>query len=127
MGGPRHNQAGRATEPAAISRRASRYIPACNLGRIGRHSGNAGFWRVAARVRAGYTELRRRIKDIRDDFHRIVYAASHDAARAAYVTFERIRGKRCSGVVASLREGGDELLTSWPSRRLSGKHCVART
>ena len=51
------------------------------------------------------------LAEIRDDFHRIVYAASHDAARAAYVTFERIWGKRCSGVVASLREGGDELLT----------------
>jgi hypothetical protein len=65
----------RATEPAAISRRASRYIPACDLGRIGRHSGDAGFWRAAARVRAGYTELRRRIKQfkidrVRPKFHR---------------------------------------------------------
>ena len=48
---------------------------------------------------------------IRDDFHQIVYAANIDAARAAYETFERAWGKRCPGVVASLREGGDELLT----------------
>jgi putative transposase len=49
--------------------------------------------------------------DIRDDFHRIVYGSTHDAARAAYATFARTWGKRCPGVVTSLREGGDELLT----------------
>jgi putative transposase len=48
---------------------------------------------------------------IRDDFHRIVYAANADAARAAYTAFERTWAKRCPGVVTSLREGGDELLT----------------
>jgi putative transposase len=48
---------------------------------------------------------------IRDDFHRIVYAASTEAARGAYTAFERTWGKRCPGVVTSLREGGDELLT----------------
>ena len=48
---------------------------------------------------------------IRDDFHRIVYAAGPDAARTAYTTFERTWAKRCPGVVTSLREGGDELLT----------------
>src|SRR5437016_9501098 len=48
---------------------------------------------------------------IRDDFHRIVYATSADAARTAYTAFERAWGKRCPGVVTSLREGGDELLT----------------
>ena len=51
------------------------------------------------------------LDDICDDFHRIVYANTHDAARAAYATFERTWGKRCPGVVTSLREGGDELLT----------------
>src|SRR2546422_4706015 len=35
--------------------------------------------------------------EIRDDFHRIVYAASADAARAAYATFERVWAKRCPG------------------------------
>jgi transposase-like protein len=51
------------------------------------------------------------LAEIRDDFHRIVYAANADAARTAYTVFERTWAKRCSGVVASLREGGDELLT----------------
>jgi transposase-like protein len=51
------------------------------------------------------------LADIRDDFHRIVYAANGDAARAAYAAFERSWAKRCPGVVTSLREGGDELLT----------------
>jgi putative transposase len=51
------------------------------------------------------------LDDIRDDFHRIVYASTHDAARTAYATFERTWSKRCPGVVTSLREGGDELLT----------------
>ncbi len=48
---------------------------------------------------------------IGDDFHRIVYAASVEAARIAYAAFERTWAKRCPGVVTSLREGGDELLT----------------
>jgi putative transposase len=48
---------------------------------------------------------------IRDDFHRIVYAASADAARTAYAAFERTWAKRCPGIITSLREGGDELLT----------------
>ena len=51
------------------------------------------------------------LAEIRDDFHRIVYAASADAARAAYAAFERTWAKRCPGVVTSLREGGEELLT----------------
>jgi transposase-like protein len=51
------------------------------------------------------------LAEIRDDFHRIAYAASAEAARSAYVRFERVWAKRCPGVVASLREGGDELLT----------------
>src|SRR4030095_16475625 len=51
------------------------------------------------------------LAEIRDDFHRITHAASADAARSAYVRFERMWAKRCPGVVASLREGGDELLT----------------
>jgi len=51
------------------------------------------------------------LAEIRDDFQRIVYAANADAARAAYATFERTWAKRCPGVVTSLREGGEELLT----------------
>ena len=51
------------------------------------------------------------LAEIRDDFHRIVYAMSADTARIAYAAFERRWGKRCPSVVMSLREGGDELLT----------------
>jgi transposase-like protein len=51
------------------------------------------------------------LAEIRDNFHRIVYTANDDAARAAYAAFERNWAKRCPGVVTSLREGGDELLT----------------
>jgi putative transposase len=51
------------------------------------------------------------LAEIRDDFHRIVNAANAEAARAAYSAFERTWARRCPGVVASLREGGDELLT----------------
>ncbi len=51
------------------------------------------------------------LAEIRDDFHRIVYAANADAACTAYTAFERTWAKRRSGVVTSLREGGDELLT----------------
>ena len=51
------------------------------------------------------------LAEIRDDFHRIVYAASGDAARTAFTAFERTWAKRCPGVVTSLREGGAELLT----------------
>src|SRR5436309_2636085 len=51
------------------------------------------------------------LDEIRDDFHRIVYAANADAAGDAYGAFERKWAKRCPGVVISLREGGDELLT----------------
>jgi transposase-like protein len=48
---------------------------------------------------------------IHDDFHRIVYATNAEDARAAWAAFERTWGKRCPGVVTSLREGGEELLT----------------
>lgn len=51
------------------------------------------------------------LDDLREDFHRIVYAATGDAARTAYRQFERTWGTRCPGVVRSLHEGGDELLT----------------
>jgi len=51
------------------------------------------------------------LADIRDDFHRIVYAASGEAARTVSATFEHTWAKRCPGVVTSLREDGDELLT----------------
>jgi transposase-like protein len=40
-----------------------------------------------------------------------LYAAGGGAARTAVAAFERTWAKRCPGVVTSLREGGDELLT----------------
>jgi len=51
------------------------------------------------------------LAEIRDDFHRIVYAENAGTASTAYAAFERTWIKSCPGVVASLREGGDELLT----------------
>jgi hypothetical protein len=43
------------------------------------------------------------LAEIRDDFHRVAYAANADAARAAYATFERRWANCCPGMVASLR------------------------
>ena len=59
------------------------------------------------------------LAEIRADFHRIVYAESAAAARAAYTAFERKWTPRCPGVVRSLQEGGDELLTffQFPKRQ----------
>ncbi len=48
------------------------------------------------------------LAELRDDFHRIVYAPGLEAARAAWTAFERTWGKRCPGVVRSLQEGGEE-------------------
>ena len=60
------------------------------------------------------------LADIRDDFHRIVYAANADTARTAYAAFERTWNKRCPGVVTSLREGGDELLAAAADEEQTG-------
>lgn len=59
------------------------------------------------------------LAEIRADFHRIVYAESAAAARAAYAAFERTWTPRCPGVVRSLQEGGEELLTffQFPKRQ----------
>jgi transposase-like protein len=51
------------------------------------------------------------LDELREDFHRIVYATTADAGRAAYSGFERKWSKRCPGVARSLQEGGAELLT----------------
>jgi transposase-like protein len=67
------------------------------------------------------------VADIRDDFHRIVYAASADAARAAYAAFGRTWAKRCPGVVTSLREGGDELFAFFRFPKAQWKTSGART
>jgi transposase-like protein len=51
------------------------------------------------------------LEEIKADYHRIVYAASLAEARKAWAAFVRKWRKRCPGVVASLEEAGDELLT----------------
>ncbi len=50
-------------------------------------------------------------EEIADDCRRVLYAESESAARAAWAAFDRKWEKRCPGVVASLAEGGNELLT----------------
>jgi transposase-like protein len=59
------------------------------------------------------------LAEIRADFHRIVYAESAATARVAYTAFERKWNARCPGVVRSLQEGGEELLTffQFPKRQ----------
>lgn len=51
------------------------------------------------------------LAEIRADFHRIVYAESAASARAAHAAFARKWAPRCPGVVRSLQEGGEEVLT----------------
>jgi len=51
------------------------------------------------------------VDEIKADYHRIVYAESEAAARAAYKDFVAKWKKSCPAVVASLDEAGDELLT----------------
>jgi transposase-like protein len=51
------------------------------------------------------------LAEIREDFHRIVYAETAAGARTAYAVFVRKWAPRCPGVVRSLHEGGEELLT----------------
>jgi transposase-like protein len=51
------------------------------------------------------------LEAIKADYHRIVYADSLEEARKAHTAFVRKWKKLCPGVVASLAEGGDELLT----------------
>jgi putative transposase len=52
-------------------------------------------------------------EEIADDSHRIVYAASESAAREAYSAFTDKWKSRCPGIVRSLEEAGDELLTMY--------------
>ncbi len=59
--------------------------------------------------------------ELRDDFHRIVYADGLEAARLAVTAFERTWTKRCPGAVRSLQEGGAELLTFFSFPRAQWK------
>jgi putative transposase len=54
---------------------------------------------------------KRTLDDLRADFHSITTAETEKLARAAYARFVRCWQRRCEGVVTSLREAGDELLT----------------
>jgi len=67
------------------------------------------------------------LAEVRDDFRRIVYAANAATVRTAFAAFERTWNKRCPGVVTSLREGGDELLTFFRFPKRSGKRYEPRT
>ena len=49
--------------------------------------------------------------EIREDYHRIVYAATEKTAKEAYESFLAKWGKTARGVARSLEEAGDELLT----------------
>jgi putative transposase len=51
------------------------------------------------------------LADVADDFHKIVYAKDLEAAQTARDAFRKKWDKLCPGVVRSLDEGGDELLT----------------
>jgi putative transposase len=51
------------------------------------------------------------LAELRADFHRIVNAENLAAARSASTAFERKWRARCPGMVRSLHEGGEELLT----------------
>lgn len=51
------------------------------------------------------------LDEIKEDYHAIVYAEDLRAARTAYTAFVAKWKKHCPGVVNSLEEGGDELLT----------------
>jgi transposase-like protein len=55
--------------------------------------------------------MRHALAEVKTDFHRIVYAESAAAVRAAFAAVERKWRTRCPGVVRSLQEGGEELLT----------------
>jgi transposase-like protein len=67
------------------------------------------------------------VAEIRADFHRIVYAESASAARAGYTAFEPKWTPRCPGVVRSLQEGSDEVLTFFQFPKASGRRCGRRT
>jgi len=54
---------------------------------------------------------KRAIDEVRADFHSITTAENEKLARAAYARFIRSWQRRCEGVVTSLREAGEELLT----------------
>ena len=74
---------------------------------------------------------KRRYEEIKADYHAIVYAESEARARTAWKRFEGKWGGDCPGVVKSLNEGGDELLTffKYPKsmwKALRTTNCIER-
>ena len=51
--------------------------------------------------------------EVKNDFHKIVYAVSEEAARAAHAVFASKWKSKCPGIVRSLAEAGDELFTMY--------------
>jgi hypothetical protein len=93
--------------------------------RSGRSRDRAGQWRWRCRVHK-LPNLERKapkhaLAEIRGNFHRIIYAANADVARAAYAAFKRAWAKRCLGVMTNLGEGGDELLSFFRFHSPSGR------
>jgi Transposase, Mutator family len=78
-----------------------------------KHTRKEGVRRMGARPRSANSSTRpcTAPSSLRADFHRIVYAENHPAAQSAFTAFERKWRTRCPGVVRSLHEGGEELLT----------------
>lgn len=79
-----------------------------------------------------YTHAPKRLyEEIKADYHAIVYADSEAEARAAWKRFEKKWSADCPGVVKSLNEGGDELLTffKYPKtmhKALRTTNCIER-
>jgi transposase-like protein len=61
------------------------------------------------------------------DNHAIFYAESEAAARVAWTACEKKWKRRCAGVVRSLNEGGDELLTFFRFPKHSGRRSAPPT
>ena len=88
-------------------------------GNAGLHRAITETWRNAKIQRCAVHKLRNILrkapkhahKEIVEDFHLIVYADGMTQAKAARDAFAKKWGKRCPGVVGSLDEAGDELLT----------------
>jgi putative transposase len=104
----------------ALSDRGLRAPLLCIIdGHAGLRRAVARAWSAAAVQRCCVHKLRNlerkapkhALAELRDDFHRIVYAPNGEQARAAYTGFGRKWSPRCPGVARSLAEGGDELLT----------------
>lgn len=88
-------------------------------GNAGLHSAVEQVWRESEIQRCVVHKLRnlerkapqQSYEEIKEDYHAIVYAGSRQEADEAWQRFERKWSSRCPAVVATLNEGGDELLT----------------